>query len=797
MRELGGGGMSRVFVARDAALERDIVIKVLAPELAAGVSAARFTREIKLAAGLQQANIVPLHSAGETDGLPYYTMPFVDGLSLRARLERNGALPVGEAVSVLRDVTRALAYAHERGVVHRDIKPENILLSGDAAVVTDFGIAKALSVSRTAAPGGTLTQLGTSIGTPAYMAPEQASGDPATDHRADLYAMGCVAYEMLTGKAPFAGRPTHQLFAAHLTEIPAPLATTRADVPGPLAQLVARLLEKDPARRPQSAREVLQALDAVTTGPGPVSAPRSSRRRITMVAAIGAGLAIITTLAFAVWLSSRRAGDAAAAVGAVAVLPFENASGDTASNYFADGMTDELALGLAKVPGLRVASRTSSYTFRKHDGLDARAIAAKLGVGAIVEGTVRRVGTQLRVTAQLTRGSDGQSLWADGFTTDANDVLSVQARLTQAIVAAVAPALASKPSAATTTAIATASKTRDAAAYDLYLRARYELNRRGSGVRRSIALFQQALARDADFADAWAGLSAGWSMLSYYDASVPAMLALDSTRIAAHRALALDSLNWEPWAAMGYRYSQANYPDSAEVALRRSVSLAPRQAIPHRWLALTYQDLGRFEQAEREYRIALELDPLSAISSSNLASVLMRKPSGRMEARALARRAVALDPANVSGITTAAIVLFRTGDYDESLRLLRSLSDEGARDASVAAAWAGDLIASGPRDSVVALLRFYERAPHTLQNMKAVATAAAALGQWDRVFPLMDSIVARGGDVAFEFVDTMSPLLSPVVNDARLRAAAERAHRNYGQLATEIRESVPIPSHPR
>ena len=226
-RELGGGGMSRVFVARDASLERDVVVKVLAPELAAGVSAERFTREIKLAAGLQQANIVPLLAAGETNGLPYYTMPFVDGLSLRARLERNGALPAGEAISVLRDVVRALAYAHEHGVVHRDIKPENILLSGDAAVVTDFGIAKALAASKTQAPGGTLTQVGTSIGTPAYMAPEQAAGDPATDHRADLYALGCVAYEMLAGAAPFAGRPVHQLFAAHMNDVPAPLGRWR------------------------------------------------------------------------------------------------------------------------------------------------------------------------------------------------------------------------------------------------------------------------------------------------------------------------------------------------------------------------------------------------------------------------------------------------------------------------------------------------------------------------------------------------------------------------------------------
>ena len=787
-RELGGGGMSRVFVAEDARLRRRVVVKVLAPDLAAGVSAERFAREIALAASLQQANIVPLITAGETEGLPYYTMPFVEGLSLRARLERNGALPEGEAVSVLRDVARALAYAHERGVVHRDIKPENILLSGDAAVVTDFGIAKALSASRTLAHGGTLTQVGTSIGTPAYMAPEQAAGDPATDHRADLYALGCVAYEMLTGSAPFAGRPTHQLFAAHLNETPAPVAAQRPDVTPALAALVMRCLEKDPASRPKNARAVLTELDGVNTGVGAVSASGFSRGRI---ATIAAALVIITGLAVVAWRASRRARDDAA-IGAVAVLPFENVSGDTASNYFADGMTDELATGLAKVSGLRVASRTSSYTFRKHDGLDARAIATKLGVGAIVEGTVRQVGDQLRVTAQLTRGSDGQSLWADGFTAGANDVLGVQARLTQAIVAAVTPALARR-AATTTVAVTTAPKTKDAAAYDQYLRARYELNRRGSGVGRSIALFERALARDPDFADAWAGLAAAWSLLPAYDGNALVTLALDSARIAARRAIALDSLGWEPWAAMGYSYLSASHFDSAEVVLRRSNALAPQQPIPHRWLGLVYSGLGHFEQAEREQRIALELDPLSAASTSVLARTLARKPSGRPEARALARRAAALDPANVNAITTSAQALFLTGDVEESLRILRSISDESARDARVASAWVGDLVALGQRDSVEALLRFYERAPRTVQNMTAVAIAAAALGQWDRFFRLTDSTVARGGDIAFVFVDNITPLLRPAVSDRRLRAVAERAHRDYGQLVTEIRESVALP----
>jgi tetratricopeptide (TPR) repeat protein len=293
-RELGGGGMSRVFVARDEALGRDVVVKVLAPELAAELNAERFAREIRLAAALQQANIVPVLSAGATsEGLPYYTMPFVEGRSLRQRLER-GPLPIAEVLSVLRDVARALAYAHEKGVVHRDVKPDNVLLSGETAVVTDFGIAKAISASRTSPGGEGLTQLGTSIGTPAYMAPEQAAGDPDTDHRADVYAFGCLAYELLAGRPPFQGLAPHKLMVAHLNERPEPVRSLRPDTPDALATLVARCLEKDPDARPQHAVELLQALDAATTsGAGRDAIEVPSRRRVPL----GRALALVALVA--------------------------------------------------------------------------------------------------------------------------------------------------------------------------------------------------------------------------------------------------------------------------------------------------------------------------------------------------------------------------------------------------------------------------------------------------------------------------------------------------------------------
>jgi tetratricopeptide (TPR) repeat protein len=278
--ELGGGGMSRVFVADEPSLGRRVVVKLLPPELTAGISAERFEREIRLAASLQQANIVPLLAAGRAGELRFYTMPFVDGRSLRDRLERDGVLPLREAVSVLRDVARALAYAHEHGVVHRDIKPGNVLLSGGTAVVTDFGIAKAISAARDDGGLESLTLTGMGIGTPAYMAPEQATADPATDHRADVYAFGCLAYEIFTGKPPFHGRPPHQILAAHFTDVPLPLTAGRPDAPAPIAALIAHCLEKDPARRPQTANDILTALDAAEH-----HRPTSSRGRGRGIAA--------------------------------------------------------------------------------------------------------------------------------------------------------------------------------------------------------------------------------------------------------------------------------------------------------------------------------------------------------------------------------------------------------------------------------------------------------------------------------------------------------------------------------
>ena len=317
-RELGGGGMSRVFLAHEAALGRKVVIKVLRPELAEALSAERFKREVKLAARLQHPHIVPLLAAGEFgDSVLYYTMPFVEGESLRARLEREGGLPVNDTVRVLSEVAGALAYAHRLGIVHRDIKPENILLSDGNALVADFGIAKAISASRDgesesdARRSSTLTAAGTSLGTPMYMAPEQAVGG-TVDHRADLYAVGVVGYEMLAGRAPFEGRSPQQLMAAHATQPPEPIARFRTSVPAALGGLVMQLLEKNPADRPQSADELRRRLDGL---PDEVIAPAQPTipaghtvrpgRPIPLPALIAVGAALVGVAAGALLTRSR------------------------------------------------------------------------------------------------------------------------------------------------------------------------------------------------------------------------------------------------------------------------------------------------------------------------------------------------------------------------------------------------------------------------------------------------------------------------------------------------------------
>src|SRR5688572_28299397 len=371
-RELGGGGMSHVFLATERRLDRQVVIKLLPPDLAGGVSLDRFHREIQLVARLQNPHIVPVITAGEAEGVPFFTMPFVEGRSLRDLITAGTRVSISEGANILRDVATALAYAHERGIVHRDIKPDNVLLSGGAAAVTDFGVAKAISSARegTSAPGGSLTQIGFSLGTPLYMAPEQAAADPSTDHRADIYSFGVMAYELFAGAPPFAGRAPAALLAAQMTETPPLLSVARPDAPVPLVDLIRRCLEKDPTKRPQTATEIIHSLDQAlvssgTSSLGAGAAPvvvAPKRSKVVLAIAFAAMFVIAATVGL--FVSRRAANDSAAVPRSVAVLPLENVGGGDSDRYFSEGITDELTSALGKVPGLRVASRTSVFALR-------------------------------------------------------------------------------------------------------------------------------------------------------------------------------------------------------------------------------------------------------------------------------------------------------------------------------------------------------------------------------------------------------------------------------------------------
>jgi len=580
-RELGGGGMAHVFVADETALGRRVVVKVLASELAEGLSAERFAREVRLAARLQHPNILPVFAAGAAGGSPYYTMPYVDGESLRARMEREGALSAADAVGILRDVARALACAHEHGVVHRDVKPDNILLSRDTAVVADFGIAKALDAARADSPSSTLTQFGMSIGTPAYMAPEQAGGDPDVDHRADLYAWGVVAYEVLAGQHPFAGKCTAQAFiVAHLIETPPPLNAARAGTPPTLAALVMRCLAKAPGDRPASARELIDVLGTVlSAGNGVIAPPRSGAPSI-------------------------------------AVLPFVNQSADPENEYFSDGISEEVLSALAKDPGLRVAARSSSFAF-KGTHTELRKIAEQLHVTTLLEGSVRRVGNRVRIMVQLVNAADGYQLWSDRYDRELTDIFAVQDEIASAIAATLATRLrevAGVPSPAGEPNAVAARHTLQRVsveAYDEYLKGRHaNRDARGVGHEGVPKHFERALALEPTFAAAHAGLSESYLWLGFFFAMPPSE---SFTRVRRHaqRALALDpDLADAHWllaeVALWYDWDS----EASEAHTARALALEPHHAGAHMTAAIRHNACGRRRETLAAAAKAVRVDPL-------------------------------------------------------------------------------------------------------------------------------------------------------------------------------------------
>ncbi len=699
-RELGGGGMSRVFVATEVALNRRVVVKVLGRALAEGLSAERFAREIALAAALQDPHIVPVHATGTTgEGLPFFTMPFVEGESLRARMQQ-GPVPLEEALRILRDIAEALEYAHARGIVHRDIKPENVLLSGRSALVADFGIAKALTAARTHTAeqpvGGTLTSVGMSLGTPAYMAPEQAVGDP-TDHRADLYAWGMVAYELLAGAHPFASRTSAaQLVAAQLSEMPKPLDEVRPGLPPALGALVMRCLAKTPTERPADAEAVLAALGGATSALGATSGTRAPVAAAGRGRTIGiAAAALVLALAGGAWLLGRGgdgAGTAPAAgaaafdaTPALAVLPFEH-QGDTADAYITEGLSDELRGRLAGVRDLSVIARSSSVQYRGTSKSPAD-IAEELGVRWLLTATVQVSGSgdsrRVIVRPELVEvGADGQprTRWGEPFDAQGADALRLQGDIAGRVVDAMQVKLAGADRARTI-----AVPTTDLAAYDAFMRGRAALdwgtNSSAAALDRAIPFFEEALQRDSSFLRAWIALATSRTLrVANSRTRDPEMAARALAAIERVERLAPGSPEALLTRATQVRLLDAD-PDSARVLFELGARLSPGDVrFASNLGILLAQDLGESEEAATYLARAVALNPRSG--PSRLIHAIVLRGTGRIaEARATVERALELVPGSAPAVEAAVEVELVAGDTAAArsllARLLPTISESG------------------------------------------------------------------------------------------------------------------------
>ncbi len=633
-RELGQGGMATVYLAEDIKHHRNVAIKVLREDLAASMGSARFLREIEIAAQLQHPNILPLLDSGDADGFLYYVMPYVTGQSLRERIGREGELPIHEAVRLMIEVADALAHAHAHGVVHRDIKPDNVMISGRHALVADFGVAKAV----TEATGrSTVTTLGVAVGTPAYMSPEQAAADPHIDHRSDIYAVGAMAYELLTGRPPFIGATPQQVLAAHVTEAPDSVAKRRPGITAPLEAIVMRCLAKRPADRWQTAGELHAALEPFgtpSTGITPTETKPVDSAKVRRLQRIGIAALLVVVAALVVW-KVWPTKSASTAARAIAVLPFENVARDTAFDYLADGIANDVRSGLMKLPGLSVKARTSSEAAKGKSVHDAGAL---LNVSAVLQGTYRRVPDKTTITVELVNVADESALWTETYVLPSDGNF---AAAQDSITSAVSKALHLEGSAAAATAIAQRG-TNDAQAYDLYLKAEHFFGVRGkANLARAIEYYHAAIARDSTFARAYAGLAMLLTIYPSY-AQVNADSATREAAALARKALALDPLLVEGHLALADVLTVQQRPEEAEPEYLAAVKGDPRNVTARQWHGDNLSLLGRADEAIREGRASLDLDPLSAVAANDFAYSLIN--AGQFdEAARVARRAVEID----------------------------------------------------------------------------------------------------------------------------------------------------------
>jgi serine/threonine protein kinase/tetratricopeptide (TPR) repeat protein len=741
-RELGGGGMSRVFVAEERALARRVVVKVLSPDLAAGVSSERFKREILLTARLQHPHIVPVLTTGEMNGLPYYTMPFVDGESLRVRLVRTGAMPVAEAVGILRDVARALEFAHAHGVVHRDIKPENILLAGDSATVTDFGISKALDSARTPGHTGTLTELGFAVGTPQYMAPEQISADPDVDHRADLYSLGCVAYEMLVGEPPFAGVGPTALLRAHLVQSPERVSAKRADVPEALCTLIERLLAKDPANRPPTARDVLAILDG---------ASMTSTGNVSSVALAGE-------------------------LKSVAVLPFTNMSADPESEHFADGLTDEIITDLSMLRTLRVISRQSAMRLKGTDK-DVRAIARELGTRYVLTGGIRTSGSNLRVTAQLVDATADALLWADKYSGTLDDVFDIQERLSRQIVEALRVRLtpdedrriAERPIA-------------DMRAYEFYLLARQQIwSFTKPSLDRALQLIRQAqdlvgeneLLLAAEGMIYWQHVNVGLVRVDEYDEY------LGKAEACADRIFELN-----PESSKGYGLRGAVRNNRADAAgsmadFKKALVFDRNDPEALLWLGYHYAVAGRVPMARALMDRLQQVDPLTSMNLAMYGIVAMCD-GDYGEAMGWTQRAVDVDPGNPTHRMLHAQTLAANGRREEAIAILHRVASDAPSMAWARLASALGFALEGDRQQVLNVLTADLRDAARWDDVFSwwMADSFALVGETEAALDAVQRMIELG-IVNYPFLAEYEPFFSPLRSEPRFGRLMEQARARW------------------
>jgi len=758
-RELGRGGMATVFLAQDLKHDRPVALKVLHPELAQVVGPDRFHREIRLCARLQHPHILSVHDSGDADGRLWFTMPYVEGEALRGRLERERQLPVNDSLRIAREVADALHYAHQHGVIHRDIKPENILLSGSHALVADFGIARALFSNA----DDKLTESGISLGTPRYMSPEQAVAQRDIDQRTDIYSLGCVLYEMLTGEPPFTGPTPQAVLAKRLSE-PVPHLRTGRDVPLALERAVTKALARSPADRFSTAAEFAEALETDRVKDDEISAPALAaprgHRRVARAVAIGLTLLLLALGGFAAlrWAKPLRAAPPAS----TAVLPFVDLSPGKDQEYFSDGLTDELITTLSEVPGLRVPARTSSFQF-KGQNPDVREVGRRLDVGSVLEGSVRKSGNRLRVSVQLVSVKDGYQLWAESYDRDLADVFAVQEEVARAIVSALRVRLTPTKDSALA-----ARPTADLQAYDLYLKGRYAWNQRtGTSLLEAVRYLEEAVARDPSFSRAWAALADAYLLVVPYSGTGSVAEAWEKAQAAAQKALALDSTSAEAYTALGYGNTIYGWNwAAAEANFKRAIAADSNYANGHHWYGDFLAGRGRLEESLEEMSRAHRLDPLALQNTIEWGwvSYLMHRSA---EAESRIRLALDLNPNYAQAHWRLGLVQIQQRRYPEAIASIQRSIDLGVFQPYAAGGLILAYAASGNREAARKVLEDLEhRFPREYIPPVSIAIGYGALGDTTRGLEWLNRAIDQHDIYIPE--NFFEPLLDPLRNDPQV-----------------------------